>query len=824
MSIPSRISSTRRTSRALEQPLSRVRVASQTSGAAFPPLTTTTSSNENPEQTGPVPFPQLDDPSPTRSAQSRYSMPVEQYSNLPNRHPSASSAYTPQLGRHPSGSPMGLQRPVSTLYPQQSSGGYAASSSQVNGASYRLRSESPHSFISGVPHRSDSRGGSAALQAGVPSQDGEYTDRAYRQTQPSGNSPLPPRRSSRALAAAPSDGLLPLLEPTSSASEQWKERGASTVVRKEVDKDGHVVLKSSKKGVKDFIFGRSLGEGSYSTVMAATDRQTLKEYAIKVLDKGHIIKENKVKYVNIERDTLNRLNNHPGIVRLYFTFQDQKSLYFVLDLANNGELLGVLKKMWTFDIECTRFYGAQILDAVEYMHRSGVIHRDLKPENVLLDDKMHVKITDFGTANILDKPTANEGKDTYIPFADGENGNGNYERTNSFVGTAEYVSPELLVNKYACKASDLWAYGCIIFQLLAGRPPFKAANEFLTFRKICALEYEFPKNFPPVAKDLVERLLVLDPTHRLSIEHIKNHEFFDGIVWGKELWRQTAPRLQQFKPQQEPPNVIKLNGFTEAAPEPQIPKAPTPIQPQPQAVLPKNGNARPHPRVITELPPPSQLDIDWSPVLTKNNERILKLGNLNVLIGPASHSENAGVESNRIFSRLFGGGHTKKKQRMVMVTSGARILMAPPGGDEKKTKFELSLLGSDIAWRTSKDSKGGTCWCIDTKDKIFTFEDTKTSPMDQQSVCQEWLDAIGRAKDIARTEDVVEGSYTGGDSVTELTSRSRGSSFGPETAYGNEGFLPSGNRLVKGGLDSEPSKGRKRFSKRHSKSGLAAVF
>ena len=194
------------------------------------------------------------------------------------------------------------------------------------------------------------------------------------------------------------------------SSEEWKEKGAAVEIKREVDANGKIVTKVMKKGVKDFEFGRTLGEGSYSTVLAATDRTTLREYAVKVLDKRHIIKEKKVKYVNIEKDTLNRLNDHPGIVRLYYTFQDERSLYFVLDLASNGELLGVLKSIGTFDEECTRFYGAQILDAIDYMHSRGVLHRDLKPENVLLDSHMHVKITDFGTGKILDdRPRNMEG-------------------------------------------------------------------------------------------------------------------------------------------------------------------------------------------------------------------------------------------------------------------------------------------------------------------------------------------------------------------------------------------------------------------------------
>ena len=388
----------------------------------------------------------------------------------------------------------------------------------------------------------------------------------YRQSaQMSGvNGPLPPRRSSRRM---PMDGAhAPAMTPQLSSSpygmeggplsssEEWKEKGAAVSTRQEMDQNGRPITRVVKKGVKDFNFGRTLGEGSYSTVLAATDRQTLREYAIKVLDKRHIIKEKKVKYVNIEKDTLNRLTEHPGVVRLYYTFQDERSLYFVLDLASGGELLGFLKKMGTFDVECTRFYGAQILDAIDYMHSKGIIHRDLKPENVLLDDQMHVKITDFGTAKILDLRKANGVGSTFGDPMEGAE----MDRAQSFVGTAEYVSPELLTDKNACKASDLWAFGCIIYQLIAGRPPFKAANEYMTFQKIVGLEYSFPDGFPPLARDLVERLLVLDPLTRLPMEHIKAHPFFDGITWGKGLWKQKAPRLKAYSPPPQEP--IKLNG------------------------------------------------------------------------------------------------------------------------------------------------------------------------------------------------------------------------------------------------------------------------
>ena len=535
-----------------------------------------------------------------------------------------------------------------------------------------------------------------------------------------GGTPL--RSSSRAMGSRNSsspligNGSVTAGDMTPTSSEDWKDRGAAVGIRREVDSTGRMVVRQIKKGVRDFSFGRILGEGSYSTVYLATDRQTLKEYAIKVLEKRHIIKEKKIKYVNIEKNTLNRLTEHPGIVRLYYTFQDETSLYYVLDLCNGGELLGVLKKTGTFDIDCVRFYGAQILDAIHYLHSRGVIHRDLKPENVLLDDQMHVKITDFGTAKLLKDPRAPKEAN---PIDQGGSSNPSQREDNddgraaSFVGTAEYVSPELLTHKSAGKASDLWAFGCIIYQLFAGRPPFKAGSEYLTFQKIVNLEYEFPPGFPPAARDLIERCLVLDPARRLTIEHIKNHEFFDGQQFGKDLWRTRAPRLRPYIPPVQEPTIIQLNGsLPESGPSNLSPQYARATQhPQPTS----SGSTHRPTRIITELPPPTQLDIEWSPVLTKNNERILKLGDLQVVSTPLSNNAHrkGSDEGHKKLSRFFGGSTTKKRQRLVMVTSSGRVVLAPAGGEEKKAKQELSLLAPDSSWRTQRDGKGQLVWCID---------------------------------------------------------------------------------------------------------------
>ncbi|KAJ1970919.1 serine/threonine protein kinase [Dimargaris xerosporica] len=290
----------------------------------------------------------------------------------------------------------------------------------------------------------------------------------------------------------------------------------------------------TKRTVEDFTFGRILGEGSYSTVMVGTEKDTGKEYAVKILDKRHIIKEKKSKYVNIERDTLSRLS-HPFVVRLHYAFQDSASLYFVLDLARNGELLSLIRQVKQFPEEGARFYLAEIIVAVEYLHSKNVIHRDLKPENILLDEAMHIKLTDFGTAKLTDNTEQ-------APATPSQR-----RRANSFVGTAEYVSPELLTDKAVDKSSDLWALGCIFYQLLAGRPPFKGGNEYQTFQKIIRLEYALPDYFSPEARDLITQLLVLDPSQRIGatdsdLQAIKDHPFFAGFQWDG-LQHRTPPTL-----------------------------------------------------------------------------------------------------------------------------------------------------------------------------------------------------------------------------------------------------------------------------------------
>lgn len=345
--------------------------------------------------------------------------------------------------------------------------------------------------------------------------------------------------------------------PTGDTNDDWVEKGAA--VR---ELPGEISPRVIRRTVEDFQFGKDLGEGSYSTVVLATDKITRKKYAVKILDKRHIIKEKKVKYVNIEKHALNRLSRCPGIISLFFTFQDKHSLYFVLDYASNGELLTLIKRYGTLNEECTKHLSAQILSALKHMHDNGVIHRDIKPENILLDDKFRIRITDFGTAKLLEKKKKGGSQEEEEYPLD--------VRAKSFVGTAEYVSPELLENKYCGKPGDVWAFGCILYQMIAGKPPFKATNEYLTFQKITKLQYAFSAGFPLILRDLIKQILVLQPSRRASIEQVQNHYFFNEFDFSDDdrIWAAQIPEVGPYKASAK--SMMKMPVQAKAATPPSI--------------------------------------------------------------------------------------------------------------------------------------------------------------------------------------------------------------------------------------------------------------
>ncbi|KAJ8759107.1 hypothetical protein K2173_004113 [Erythroxylum novogranatense] len=287
--------------------------------------------------------------------------------------------------------------------------------------------------------------------------------------------------------------------------------------------------------IQDFELGKIYGVGSYSKVVRAKKKDTGGVFAMKIMDKKFITKENKTAYVKLERIVLDQLD-HPGVVRLYFTFQDSLSLYMALESCEGGELFDQITRKGRLSEDEARFYAAEIVDALEYIHSMGLIHRDIKPENLLLTAEGHIKIADFGSV----KPMQ-DSRITVLPNASSD------DKACTFVGTAAYVPPEVLNSSPATFGNDLWALGCILYQMLSGTSPFKDASEWLIFQRIIARDVRFPDYFSDEARDLIDRLLDMDPCRRPGAgldgyAALKMHPFFKEIDWNN-LREQTPPKL-----------------------------------------------------------------------------------------------------------------------------------------------------------------------------------------------------------------------------------------------------------------------------------------
>ncbi|CAG8483983.1 3335_t:CDS:2 [Funneliformis caledonium] len=278
----------------------------------------------------------------------------------------------------------------------------------------------------------------------------------------------------------------------------------------------------------DFMLLETLGTGTFGRVFLTKFKPTENYYAMKVLKKYEVVRLKQVEHINSEKLILSQVH-HPFIVNLFCTFQDDRNLYMLLEYVIGGELFSHLRKAGRFTNDMTRFYAAEIVLAIEYLHSKDIIYRDLKPENLLLDSRGHVKITDFGFA----KKVA--------------------DRTWTLCGTPEYLAPEIIQSKGHGKPVDWWALGILIFEMLAGYPPFFDDNPFGIYEKILAGRIQFPSHFDANAKDLIKRLLTSDRTKRLGnlrggSEDVKKHKWFRGVDWqGLYDRRVTAPIVPPYQ-------------------------------------------------------------------------------------------------------------------------------------------------------------------------------------------------------------------------------------------------------------------------------------
>ncbi|KAJ1348514.1 hypothetical protein KIN20_003828 [Parelaphostrongylus tenuis] len=290
---------------------------------------------------------------------------------------------------------------------------------------------------------------------------------------------------------------------------------------------------SRMKCMADYEVKREIGEGSFSIVYSAVEKSDRhRQVAIKMCFKKQILKEKRVAAVHREKQVLAVLSSpesqHPFIITLYATFQDKEHLYFVLSYAEYGDLLHIMMKRpeKRFSLEDSRFYSAEVLLALQHIHSLSFVHRDVKPENLLVSGSGHIMLSDFGSV-----------KDLSVKEEFPAESTGKRIRRSSFVGTAQYVSPEVLEGGLVSPATDLWALGVVIYQFLTGNHLFHDESEYLIYRRIQKLLYSYPSNFPNSAKECIDSLLKTKPEDRLGSEKsggptaLRNHEFFTGIDW-----------------------------------------------------------------------------------------------------------------------------------------------------------------------------------------------------------------------------------------------------------------------------------------------------
>lgn len=304
---------------------------------------------------------------------------------------------------------------------------------------------------------------------------------------------------------------------------------------------------------EDLERGGLLGEGAFARVLHVRDTRSSEEYALKEIQKRQIQAQGRKSSVMAEKAFLASLD-HPGIIRLHFCFQDEWCLYFVLELVRGGELATQIKRMGTCPAHFTRFYVAEIVDVLVYLRAMRIAHRDLKPENMLLTDDGHLKVIDFDAAVVVS--TEGDG--------DAAGGGGRpiqCQDQPEFAGTALYLPPEVLLSTARLSgafALDLWALGCIIYQMLAGTTPFHASSEYYTFQRVLRRDYVFPGGFPDDARDLVDALLVAEPKARLGhgpagLQEVKCHSFFGGSLTAfDQLRRQPPPPRMERRSQRKP--------------------------------------------------------------------------------------------------------------------------------------------------------------------------------------------------------------------------------------------------------------------------------
>jgi len=314
-------------------------------------------------------------------------------------------------------------------------------------------------------------------------------------------------------------------------------------------------------GPENFEIIKMIGQGAVGTVYKVKEKMTQNIYAMKTVKKQFVLSKNKVERCFNEQQIL-LLLDHPFIINMYFTFQTNTHLYFILDYCSGGNLYNLLKIHGHFSEDWIRFYSSEILLGIEYLHFMGCIYRDLKPENILIKSCGHIAITDFDLA------TFDPNQDSKINISLWEKIKNKFllNETHhfssepnilrySFVGTIEYIAPEILLLHQYTSGVDWWSFGILLFELAYGKTPFVNNNYNKITKSILNQKPKF-QHISKKLKSLIKKLLKKDPKKRLGYKgganDIKDHIFYKNINW-QFIRNNTPPYI--------PPNSDNDNNY-----------------------------------------------------------------------------------------------------------------------------------------------------------------------------------------------------------------------------------------------------------------------